>query len=48
MLLQKHATYAIGTLIITKKVHTIKILRKLYIIIITLPYMRVQNMLYVV
>ena len=46
MLMQKHITYAIGTLIITKNLNTTRILRKLYIITITLGYMRVPHMLY--
>ena len=36
MLMQKHATYAIGILIIKKRVHTIKTLRKFFFLIFIL------------
>ena len=48
MLIQKHVSYAIDTLTIIKAANIIKTLRKLYIITITLDYMQVLHMLYVV
>ena len=48
MLMPKHVSYAIDTLTIIKAANIIKTLRKLYIVTITLGYIQVPHMLYVV